>query len=195
LARSPDADCLRRRGRRGSVTGRLLRVMTEGCFPGVGRHLCSRRTPRAEMRTLAGHAAALNWHAVRLYRVSRKLHGAGYGATASLVAAFNRVLTGVEIPPTADFGKGLTIMHGVGIVVHHATRAGRDCTLYQGVTLGSTSVGGLPPTLGDGVTVFPGAKVLGPITLGDGCQVGANAVVLADVPPRGVAVGVAARLL
>ncbi len=86
-------------------------------------------------------------------------------------------------------------MHGNGIVVHPRTRAGRDCVLYQQVTLGSRSTHGAPPVLGDRVQIFPGAKVLGDIYIGDGAQVGANAVVISDVPAGATAVGVPARLI
>jgi serine O-acetyltransferase len=144
---------------------------------------------------IAGHIGAVNWHALRLYRLSRRLHENGHVALALLVAAVNRVLTGVEIPPTAQFGKGLVIVHGHGIVVHHATRAGENCTLYQQATIGSRSVEGLPPVLGDGVTLFPGAKVLGDITIGDGASVGANAVVIEDLGPNSVAVAARSRVL
>lgn len=143
----------------------------------------------------AGHVGAINWHAVRLYRLSRRLWLGERRAAALLVAAVNRVLTGVEIAPQAAFGEGLVIMHGCGIVVHPRVRVGRDCTLYQGVTLGSTSVDGDPPTLEHGVTVFPGAKVLGAVTVGDGATIGANAVVLCDVPADATAVGVPARIM
>lgn len=77
----------------------------------------------------AGHIGALNWHAVRLYRLSRRLWLNDRRTPSLLIAAANRVLTGAEIPPTASFGPGLLIMHGCGIVVHPKTRAGRDCTL------------------------------------------------------------------
>ncbi len=142
------------------------------------------RMGRAERAAV--HIGALNWHAVRLYRLSRRLWLSDHHALALLVEAANRVLTGVEIPPTAEFGDGLVIMHGQGIVVHPLTRAGRDCVLYQQVTIGSRSVHGAPPTLGDGVMLFPGARVLGDITLGNGAIIGANAVVVSDVKPSSV---------
>jgi len=128
---------------------------------------------------VAGHVGALNWHAVRLYRLSRRLWESDHRALALLVAAANRVLTGVEIPPTAQFGDGLVIMHGHGIVVHRGTRGGRNCVLYQQVTIGDR--GADPPTLGDGVVLYPGARVLGAISIGDGAAIGANAVVINDV--------------
>jgi serine O-acetyltransferase len=130
----------------------------------------------------ARHLAAVNWHAIRLYRLSHRLWQSDHHTLAALVSAANRVLTGVEIPPDAAFGEGLMIMHGNGIVVHHRTQAGRNCTLYQQVTIGSRSTEGAPPVLGDDVTVFPGAKLLGAITIGDGAKIGANALVVRDVP-------------
>jgi serine O-acetyltransferase len=145
------------------------------------------RRSRAEL--VAGHVGAVNWHAVRLYRLSRRLWLANRRALAVIVATVNRVLTGVEIPPSASFGPGLVIMHGLGIVVHPRTRAGRDCTLYQHTTIGSRTIEGDPPTLGDRVTLFPGAAVLGDITLGDDSVVAANAVVICDVPVGATARG------
>jgi serine O-acetyltransferase len=134
----------------------------------------------------ASHIAARGWHAVRLYRLSRWLHLRGHRAAALLVFTLNRVLTGVEIPPSAEFGPGLVIMHGQGIVVHACARAGRDCVLYQQATIGVAPTGGAAPTIGDGVEIFPGARVIGAITIGDRARIGANTVVTHDVPPSAV---------
>jgi len=112
---------------------------------------------------------------------------------ALITAAANRVLTGVEIPPTVEFGDGLIIMHGHGIVVHPQARAGRDCVLYHQVTIGSRTLNGAPPTLGDGVVLFPGARVLGDIRIGDRAIIGANAVVISDVDPGSVVTAQAAQ--
>jgi serine O-acetyltransferase len=152
--------------------------------------------PEGVIERLAGHAAAMSWHAIRLQRLAQRLWAGDHRALAVLVAAFNRFLTGVDIPPSAHFGDGLMIMHGNGIVVHFMTRAGERCTIYQGVTLGARSPDGhSAPTLGDDVTIYPGAVVLGNITIGDGATIGANAVVISDVPPGGVVVGALGRLL
>jgi serine O-acetyltransferase len=144
---------------------------------------------------LAGHAAALNWHAMRLHSLSRRLWLSGHHATAELVAAANRIITGVEIPPSAEFGPGFLVMHGHGIVVHAQTRAGAHCTLYQQVTIGTRSPDGRPPTLGDHVTLFPGARILGDIHIGDGAQIAANAVVITDVPAGAVVVAETGRVV
>lgn len=115
---------------------------------------------------------------------------------ALIVATVNRVLTGVEIAVGAEIQDGLKIRHGSGLVIDAMARVGRDCTLYQGVTLGvrSESEAGLP-VIGDGVTIFAGAKVLGPISVGDGATIAANAVVLRDVPRGATAAGVPARVI
>lgn len=141
------------------------------------------KTHVGPIETAAGHIGALPWHALRLYRLSHWLWVRGHRASALLVAATNRVFTGADIAPAADFGPGLRIVHGHGLVVDAGVRGGRDCALYHGVTLGRRSaVEGESPTLGDGVTVWPGAKVLGAITLGDNVQIAANVVVIHDVP-------------
>jgi serine O-acetyltransferase len=91
-----------------------------------------------------------------------------------------RGLTGIEIHPGATIGQGLFIDHGMGVVIGETAEIGADVTLYQGVTLGGTSTekGKRHPTLGDGVVVGAGAKVLGAIEIGEGSRVGANAVVV-----------------
>lgn len=133
------------------------------------------------LESWARSVGAIDWHALRLYRLSHSLWARGHRASALLVAAINRVLTGVEIGPSAEFGPGLIIMHGHGLEVNAWVRAGRDCVLFHGVTLGARE-DGVPPTLGDRVSVFPGARVLGAVTIGDDARIGANAVVIRDVP-------------
>jgi len=137
----------------------------------------------------------VNWHAERIYRLSARLNRSGHHAAATVVAALNRVLTGVEIAPSADFGPGLVIMHGSGIVVSGGVVSGRDRSIYQQVTLGKDGKSHGVPTLGDRVVIFAGAKVLGGVTIGDDATVGANSVVLQDVPAGRVAVGIPARVL
>jgi serine O-acetyltransferase len=117
---------------------------------------------------------------------------------------FQRVilaLTGIHLSPDAHIGPGLYIPHGGYIVVGEG-RLGRNCNLYQGVTLGlSVDTLGSPdfqprlPTLGDGVWVFPGAVIVGAVTVGDNAAVSANSLVVRDVPPGGVVMGVPARLV
>jgi serine O-acetyltransferase len=86
-------------------------------------------------------------------------------------------------------------MHGGGLVISEHATVGRDCVLFQGVTLGVDGKSLAGPTLGDAVTVYAGAKVLGPVTVGDRATIGANAVVLGDVPAGATAVGVPARII
>jgi serine O-acetyltransferase len=116
---------------------------------------------------------------------------------ARLVSNFGRWLTGIEIHPGAKVGRRFFIDHGMGIVIGETAEIGDDVTIYQGVTLGGTSwnKGKRHPTLGDGVVVGAGAKVLGPFTVGAGAKVGSNAVVTKEVPPGATVVGIPGRII
>lgn len=139
---------------------------------------------------------ALNYsgmHAIWLHRVSHRLwqNDRTRGAARS-VSQFGRFLTGVEIHPGAQIGRRFFIDHGMGVVIGETAEIGDDVMLYQGVTLGGTSLAAVKrhPTIGDGVTVGAGAKVLGDIQIGAGSAVGANAVVVKDVPDDSVVTGI-----
>lgn len=136
-------------------------------------------------------------HALMLYRLSHALHRGGHYFAARLVSQSGRFLTGIEIHPGARIGRGLFIDHGAGVVIGETAVIGDDCTLYQGVTLGGTGkeTGKRHPTLGDGVMVGAGAKLLGNFTVGDGAKIAAGAVVLGDVPAEATAVGIPARVV
>ncbi|WP_128113487.1 serine O-acetyltransferase [Polynucleobacter necessarius] len=137
-------------------------------------------------------------HAVWLHRISHFLWGIGLKWFARLLSMFSRFITGIEIHPGAKIGRRVFLDHGLGIVIGETTEIGDDCTIYQGVTLGGTSLyKGVKrhPTLGKGVVVSAGAKVLGGFTVGDGARVGSNAVVLKEIPAGATAVGIPARIL
>ena len=110
---------------------------------------------------------------------------------ARLVSQAVRALTGIEIHPGATIGRRFFIDHGMGVVIGETAVIGM---LYHGVTLGGTALVDKKrhPTLGDGVVVGAGAKILGPVTVGNGSHIGANAVVIKDVPDDSTAVGVPA---
>ena len=135
------------------------------------------------------------FHAVVFHRLSHGLWRRGFRFLARLVATMSRFVTGIEIHPGATIGPGFFIDHGFGVVVGETTEIGSDVTLYQGVTLGGTSLepGKRHPTLGNDVIVGAGAKVLGPINLGDCVRVGSNAVVVKDVAPNTTVVGIPAK--
>ena len=136
-------------------------------------------------------------HAVWGHRLSHRLWGMGWRFPARASAELCRLITGVDIHPAARLGPGLFIDHAVGVVIGETAEVGADVTLYQGVTLGGTSLeaGKRHPTLGDRVTVGAGAKVLGPITVGDDSRIGANAVVVKAVPANSVVVGVPGQVI
>lgn len=135
------------------------------------------------------------FHALLVYRLAHAAWRRGFHVLGRWLSHCGRFLTGIEIHPGAEIGERLFIDHGMGVVVGETAVIGNDVTLYQGVTLGGTSLKGgkRHPTLLDGVIVGAGAQVLGPITVGAGARVGANAVVLKDVPPGVTMVGIPAR--
>lgn len=130
-------------------------------------------------------------HAVLAHRVAHALYEAGVPLAPRLIAGVARLLTGIEIHPAAQIGRGLFIDHGMGVVIGETAEIGDDVTLYQGVTLGGTgfACGKRHPTVEDNVTIGSGAKLLGPITVGHGSKIGANSVVIHDVPPNSTVVG------
>jgi len=134
-------------------------------------------------------------HALAIYRVASALRRRRLFLCARVLSHLGRFLTGIEIHPAATIGRRLFIDHGMGVVIGETATIGDDCTLYQGVTLGGTGKqrGKRHPTLGDGVIVGVGAKILGAVTIGNGAKIGGGAVVLRDVPPYTTAVGVPAR--
>jgi serine O-acetyltransferase len=136
-------------------------------------------------------------HAIIGYRISHWLWMHGLKFLAQFVSYFTRCLTGIEIHPAATIGRRFFIDHGTGVVIGGTAEIGEDVTLYQGVTLGGTTLskGKRHPTLKDGVIVGANATILGPLTVGKNARVGANAVVLRDVPDAYTAVGVPARMI
>jgi len=136
-------------------------------------------------------------HALWGHRVAHRLWVADHLLAARVVAAAVRVATSVDIHPAATIGPGFFIDHATGVVIGETAQIGEDVTLYQGVTLGGTSLEAVKrhPTIGDRVTIGAGAKVLGPVTIGAGSRIGANAVVVRDVPPDSVVVGVPGQVI
>ncbi|WP_336631761.1 MULTISPECIES: serine O-acetyltransferase EpsC [unclassified Microbacterium] len=135
-------------------------------------------------------------HAIWSYRLAHALWRRGLRFPARALSQLTRWLTGIEIHPGAVIGRRFFIDHGMGVVIGETAEIGDDVMLYHGVTLGGrTREGGKRhPTLGDGVAVGAGAKILGPITIGAGSAIGANAVVTRDAPEDSILVGVPAKM-
>ncbi|MBX3600726.1 MAG: serine O-acetyltransferase [Rubrivivax sp.] len=137
-------------------------------------------------------------HALVLHRRAQWFWQRGFTTLARFVSHLGRFLTGIEIHPGATMGRRVFIDHGMGVVIGETAEVGDDCTIYQGVTLGGTSLAKgakRHPTLGRGVIVGANAQVLGGFTVGDGARVGSGAVVVKPVPPGATAVGNPARII
>lgn len=136
-------------------------------------------------------------HAILFHRVSHWLYRHRRFFLARLNSQIARHITGIEIHPGARIGRRFVIDHGMGIVIGETTEIGDDVLLYHGVTLGGTGKdqGKRHPTIGNGVMIACGAKVLGPFKVGDGARIASNAVVLSEIPAEATAVGVPARVV
>ncbi len=148
-------------------------------------------TSRAQMAVVSP-----GLHAIWAHRVAHAMwEKEELRLPARVLSNVARSATGVEIHPGATIGRRFFIDHGMGVVIGETAEIGDDVMLYHGVTLGGRTLakGKRHPTLGNGITVGAGAKILGAVELGDGAQIGANSVVVKDVPDHHVATGIPAR--
>src|SRR5687767_5632606 len=137
-------------------------------------------------------------HAIYIHKLARWFWLHGLRWLGRFTSHVGRFLTGIEIHPGAKIGSCVFIDHGMGVVIGETAEVGDGCTIYQGVTLGGTSLyrgTKRHPTLGAGVVVGAGAKVLGGFTVGDGARVGSNAVVVKEVAPGATVVGPVGKVL
>jgi serine O-acetyltransferase len=137
-------------------------------------------------------------HALLLHRRAHWCWNHGFKWLGRFISHLSRWLTGIEIHPAAKIGERVFFDHAMGVVVGETAEIGDGCTIYQGVTLGGTSLykgSKRHPTLGRDVVVSAGAKVLGGFVVGDGAKIGSNAVVIKPVPPGATAVGIPARII
>ena len=137
------------------------------------------------------------FHAILLHRVAHGLYRRGWFTLARVLSQFSRTMTGIEIHPGATIGRRCFIDHGMGVVIGETSEIGDDVLLYQGVTLGGTGkdTGKRHPTIGNGVVIGTGAKILGNIRIGDFVKVGAGSVVVRPVPDHSTVVGVPGRVV
>ncbi len=137
-------------------------------------------------------------HAIVMHRWASACWRNGFLWLGRFISHIARGLTGIEIHPGATIGRRVFIDHGFGVVIGETAEVGDDCTIYQGVTLGGTSLAKgkkRHPTLARGAIIGAGAKVLGSFTVGEGAKVGSNAVVVKEVPAGATAVGNPARII
>jgi len=137
------------------------------------------------------------FHARQLHRLAHTLWNLGIPVIPRLISHINRFLTGIEIHPGAKIGEGFFIDHGMGVVIGETSEIGDNVAIYQGVTLGGTSMRREKrhPTLGNNVVVGAGAKLIGAIKIGDNVKIGSGSVVITSVPPNTTVVGVPGRVV
>lgn len=131
------------------------------------------------------------------YRIAHRLHRAGFKVVARIIMGLTGFITNVDIHPAAKIGRRVFIDHAIGVVIGETAEVGNDVMIYQGVTLGGTSLDKVKrhPTIEDGVVIGAGAKILGNIRVGENAKIGANSVVIKDVPKDCTAVGIPARVI
>jgi serine O-acetyltransferase len=131
------------------------------------------------------------------YRIANRVYKAGFQRTGRFIMGISQSLTNIDIHPSAKIGNGVFIDHGFGVVIGETAILEDNIVIYQGVTLGGTSLekGKRHPTVRSGVVIGAGAKVLGNIEIGKNVKIGANSVVVKDVPENSTAVGIPARVV
>ncbi len=136
-------------------------------------------------------------HALYFHRVAHWFWNGNLKTLGRFISHVGRFLTGIEIHPGASLGLGLFIDHGIGVVIGETSEIGEDVTIYQGVTLGGTSLEKKKrhPTIGNGVVIGAGATILGPIKVGDNSRIGSGSVVVKEVPPNSLVVGVPGQVI
>jgi len=136
-------------------------------------------------------------HAVLLHRVAHFFWEIGLPFVPRFLSHISRQITGIEIHPGAKIGKDFFIDHGSGTVIGETAEIGDNVTIYQNVSLGGTSLKQEKrhPTVGNNVVIGAGAKLLGPIIIGDNVKIGSNSVVIKDVPPNSVVIGVPGKII
>jgi serine O-acetyltransferase len=136
-------------------------------------------------------------HAIWAHRFSHWLWEHRLKLLGRLVSEFCRWTTGIEVHPGATVGRRLFIDHGMGVVIGETAEIGDDVLIYQGVTLGGTSLKKEKrhPTIEDHVMISAGAAVIGPVRIGRGSRIGAGAVVVSDAPAYSTVVGIPGKVI
>ncbi|OPY75524.1 MAG: Serine acetyltransferase [Syntrophorhabdus sp. PtaU1.Bin058] len=137
------------------------------------------------------------FHAVLFYRFSHWFWAHKMYFMGRLISHIGRFFTGIEIHPGAVIGRRFFIDHGMGVVIGETSEIGDNVTIYHGVTLGGTTWKKIKrhPTIGDNVVIGTGAKVLGPVRVGDNTKIGANSVVVSEIPPNSIVVGIPGKVV
>ena len=134
------------------------------------------------------------FNALEIHRIAQRLHRSGFTWAPRALGKLIQILYGSYIGVEAQIGEGTELAYGgLGIVIHPASRLGRNVLVGPHVTVGGRSLSRGAPVIDDDVKIGAGACLLGDIHIGRGALIGANAVVTRDVLPHAVVAGVPAR--
>lgn len=163
---------------------------------------------RKDLKAIFAHDPAANstlevllaypgFHAIQFHRLAQTMLHWHIPVLPRLISHISRFLTGIEIHPGAKIGEGFFIDHGMGVVIGETSEIGNNVTMYQGVTLGGTSLQKTKrhPTIGNNVVIGVGAKLIGDITIGDNTKIGAGSVVVNSVSSNATVIGVPGRVV
>jgi serine O-acetyltransferase len=131
----------------------------------------------------------------KIYKISNSLHKKRIPILPKLLTKINRIMYGCHVPYSSEIGEGTVIGYdGIGTVIHHRAKIGKNCIVMSGVTIGGTSHKPDVPIVGNNVLIGTGAKLVGPVKIGDNVVIGANAVVVDDIPDNSLAIGIPAKI-
>ncbi len=138
-------------------------------------------------------------HVIFVHRyISHPLYKIKLPFIPRLISQIMRFLTGIEIHPGAKIGKGFFIDHGMGTVIGETSEIGKNCVMFQNVTLGGTGKekGKRHPMIGDNVLIGAGSILLGPIKVGNNVKIGADTFIInKDIPDNCTIVGTPGRIV
>jgi len=139
---------------------------------------------------------SIAYHALISYRFAHFFNAHKLKFLGYFIYVFSKIFHHVDIHPSAELDPGIVLDHGFGIVIGETAKVGSGTLIYHGATLGAKNVtkGKRHPEVGKNVMIGAGAKILGPIIIGDDSVIGSNSVVLMDIPPKSVAVGIPAKI-
>ncbi len=132
--------------------------------------------------------------AIKIYRIGRKFYNKKLYFLSKILYHLNYFLHNSHIPNSVEIGENSKFAYGgIGLVIHHNAKIGKNCMIGQGVTIGGKFGSKEVPIIEDNVYIGAGVRILGNIKIGKNSIIAPNSVVLKDVLPYSVMAGVPAK--